>query len=173
MSYCKLITFVDGKPKGGEEYRNAWGGAARIWNALFDRYVKDPAIPYHNWMSEKDQAALWALAKRDDLPMAERAVHASTFDFAFVRREHFGRFADDLRSFCATYPAGQSVCHLQAWAALLESLPENVEAIGFHGTSVAENPWWNYNEQTDESLPKPLSEGFEVYDWLASLGPNA
>lgn len=163
MSYCQLIIFKDGKPSYGIEYRNAWGGAARIWDALFEKHLKNPNIPYHSWISG-DQQPLWDLAKRETLPMHERAVHASTFDHAYVRRENFPRFCADLRAFDAAYPSGPKVSHLSAWADALEKL--DAEAIGFYGTSVAENPWMKYDEAKDESIPVPLSDGWELYDWL-------
>ena len=167
MSYCQIITFKDGLPHRDIEYSNAWGGAARIWSSLFDAYLKNPAIPYHSWLSDQGNA-LWPLAKRSDLPMFERAVHASTFDVGYVRREHFLQFAADVRAFVAKYPVPGKVDHLPAWADAIEA--SDAEAVGFRGTSVAETPWFRYDEEKDEEIPKPMSEGFEVYDWLASLG---
>lgn len=163
MSYCAIISFKDGLPQKGIEFRNAWGGAARIWDALFERYLKNPNIPYHMWLTDKGNS-LWPLAKRHDLPMFERAVHASTFDLAYVGKEHFSRFSNDLRAFAERYPAGNKVDHLIAWSDVIEH--SDAEAVGFHGTSVAENPWCNYDDETDEMIPVSLAEGFEVYDWL-------
>lgn len=165
MSYCQIIPFAEGLPQSGIEFRNAWGGAARIWSALFDAYLKNPAIPYHNWMGNSDD--LWELAKREDLPVFERAVHASTFDHAYISRENFGRFAADLRQFAEKYPVPGAVDHLVPWADWIEG--SDAEAVGFHGTSVAENPWWVWDEEKDESTPTPLEDGFEVYGWLESL----
>lgn len=165
MSYCEIIIFKDGKPTGGIEYRNSWGGAARIWDALFEKYLKDPAIPYHTWVSG-DHQPLWDLAKRKTLPEHERAVHASTFDHAYISQTNFPRFCTNLRTFDQAFPKGQKVSHLQAWADTIEKLDADVEAVGFYGTSVAENPWMKYDKGKDETVAVPLSEGWEIYDWL-------
>lgn len=103
--------------------------------------------------------------------MPERAVHASTFDLAYVKRSNFQRFCADLRAFDAALPVkGGCVNHLPAWVDVIQNL--DADAIGFHGTSVAENPWLRYDEAKDESHQVPLTEGFEVYDWLLSATPR-
>ncbi len=173
MSYTKLITFKDGKADGGVEYRNAWGGAARIWTALFDAYV--PKKHEHDsWLANNgNDQRLWDLANREYLPIFERAVHAFTFDHFYVRNEHFKRFAADLRAFVEKYPAGNTVDHLPAWAKWLDE-NNSVEAVGLYGTSVSENVWYRQKtcptcgHSTDETESVPLSEGTEVYDWLGN-----
>ena len=174
MSYTQLIIFKDRKPDGALEYRNAWGGSARIWDALFKAHVPKKH-EFDSWIcGTGDDRRLWDLALRENLPMFERAVHAFTFDHFYVRRENFNRFACDLRAFTEKYPAGACVDHLPAWAKWLDE-NSGAEAIGLHGTSVSENPW--YRQKTcqhcgnpaDETEPVPLSEGTEVYDWLESL----
>jgi hypothetical protein len=49
MSYCEMIEFKDGLPAIHHQFENSWGGAAFIWTALFDRYLKDPTAPWENW----------------------------------------------------------------------------------------------------------------------------
>ena len=170
MSYTTLIIFKDGKPNRGIEYRNAWGGAPRIWDALFNAYVPKKH-EYDTWVTSPNDRRLWDLAIREDLPMFERAVHAFTFDRFYVRSEHFGQLASDFRSFVARYPAGEYVDHLPAWAKWLEE-NSGVEAVGLYGTSVGENPWHrrktcpHCGQDIDETESIPLSEGIEVYDWL-------
>lgn len=169
MSTCSIIYFRDGLPAEETDYRNAWGGSAKIWSDLFDAYLKDPRKEYDNWLTRCDgtDTSLWDLAKRKDLPAFERAVHASTFDLAIIRHEHFQQFAAHLREFVSKYPAGEKVSHLSAWADAIES--SDAEAIGFHGTSVSENLWFDYDSETEESIPYNLNTGdkhFEVYDWL-------
>ena len=162
--------FKDGKPHDSVEYRNAWGAAAFVWNALFEKYLKDPNIPFDSWLvrgMKDDSQELWDLADREDLPMFERAVHASTFDYAIIRNNHFKQFAKDLRQFVAAYPAGESVCHLSEWAKFIESC--DAEAIGFYGTSVSDNLWFEWDEEREDSTPYDLNIGtkhFEIYDEL-------
>lgn len=176
MSYCQLIAFKDGKVEGGIEFRNAWGGSARIWDALFKAHVpkKDK---YDSFLTNNgNDRRLWDLATRQDLPVFERAVHAFTFDNFYVRREHFKDLASHLRLFVSKYPADGCVDHLPAWADWLDEQAA-AEAVGLHGTSVSENPWYrpktcpHCGNATDETEPVPLTEGTEVYDWLDSLKP--
>lgn len=164
MSYCAILIFRDGELKEQIEYRNAWRGAARIWDALFDRYLKNPAVEYDSWIHTKNQQALWDLALDDRLTEFERAVHVSTFDRFYVSRENFPRFCEDLRKFVEKYPTGYE-CHLKTWADAIEKI--DCDAISFYVTSVSENPWHKYDEEKDIYNFIPLSDGFEVYDWMA------
>lgn len=168
MSYCQIIPFKNGLPSHGPEFRNSWGGAARIWSSLFDAYLKNPAIKYHNWLQNTD--GLWNLAKRLDLPDFECSVHASTFDLAYVRSENFSKYVHDLREFASKYPVPGCVDHLPAWADWIEKA--DADAVGFYATSVGENLWFTYDNDKDESVPTPMANGFEVYEWIASLLDN-
>lgn len=171
MGYCQLIPLKAGLPQDGIEFRNPWRGVPRIWDALFDKYLKNPRIEYDSWLMRygKDKGkGLWDLAKRDDLPMFERAVHAFTFDRAYVSREHFPNLIADLRRFDLRYPVDYP-SHLSAWADAISTL--DADAVGLYGTSVSENPWWRYDEEKDETLPYSIEDGFEVYDWLNSDKP--
>lgn len=166
MSYCAIIPFNDGKPCGDVKFPNAWGGAARIWDSLYRRYVANPLDPYDE--------ILWALAKNENLLLAERAVHVATFDRAIIRREHFKQYREHLDRFIELHPAKAGhIDHLPAWASYMGACV--AEAIGFHGTSVANNLWQEYDEETDEFTPydlnDPKNEGrhIEVYDWLENL----
>lgn len=172
MSYCEVISFKNGKPDDSLECRNAWGGAAFIWTKLYDKYLKDPHKQYDSWLSgglagETDRR-LWDLYKRRDIPRFLRAVHVSTFDRAIVARENLKQFASDLREFVKYFGTGDSVCHLTTWADWIDAHPD-IEAVGFYGTSVSENLWYDYDEEKDESIPYDLNTGdkhLEVYELL-------
>jgi hypothetical protein len=162
MSTCSIVTFENGKAGKEVEFRNAWGGAAFIWSALFDRYLKNPAIEYHNWLSvsaRNNGKELWELADREDLSVCERIVMKSTFDYAIVRRIHFEEFCGHLREFVRMYPpVGSALCHLVAWADEIERLivpVAEIEAVGFYGTSCSDNLWF---------LPAGDDEDYEGYD---------
>jgi hypothetical protein len=164
MSRCAIITFRGGKADAQIEFHNAWLGAARIWDALYDKYLKNPTVPYDSWLFglRDNQHRLWDLVNRTDLPIHERIVHASTLDLAYINKEHFPEFCADLRKFDSAFPSECS--HLTAWADAIEKL--DCEAIGFWGTSVGENPWCHFNEEKDEAELVPLSSGWEIYDTL-------
>lgn len=152
-------------PTGSIKFGNAWRGVARIWDALFNKYLKDPSKQCHSWITEKNQQPLWDLVTLDSLPLYERAVHASTLDLAYIRRNNFPLFCADLRAFDIAFPVDYP-SHLSAWASAIEKLDS--EAIGFHGTSVAENPWLKFDEEKDQTIPVPLSQGWEIYDYLGA-----
>jgi hypothetical protein len=172
MSYTALIVFKKGKPSKQIEYRNAWGGAARIWNALFKAYIPKK-FEHDSWICSGDDRRMWDLASRKDIPLFERAVHVFTFDRFYVLNEHFEMLRNDFIQFAEKYPAEQAVDHLPAWADWLKE-NQKVEAIGLYGTSVGENLWYraktceHCGNSTDETEPVPLSEGTEAYDWLKS-----
>lgn len=167
MSTCELVYFKDGKAACVHEWSNSWGGAARIWTSLYDKHLKDPLKPYDSWLGNGGKnKPLWDLAKRTDLPNHHRAVHAFTFDFAMVSREHFQRLADDLRKFADDFQV-DGVCHLRSWADAIESC--EFEAVGLHATSVSESLWFDWDEEADESIPYDLNareDHFEVYEEL-------
>lgn len=165
MSYCQLIEINNGQPFHGTEYQNSYGGAARIWSSLFDKYLKNPAIPYHCWLSSGQE--LWDLAKNKNLPMFERAVHSFTFDRHYVSRKNFSRFTEDLKKFVETYPADGKVCHLLSWAAEISSM--DCDGVGIYGTSVAENPWFVWDDEKEEDVGIPSNDKLEIYNWLESL----
>lgn len=159
MSYTALIPFNDGLPKPGVEFRNAWGGAARIWDALFEAYV--PKTSKHDsWILDEGER-IWPLAEREDLDPFERSVLLFTFDRFYVRKADFGRMAADLRLFAAKHPAGERVDHLPAWAAWMDARP-GYEAVGLYGTSSGDNPWFHFDEDGEEHLV-PLALGMDVY----------
>lgn len=162
MSSCELVQFRNRKAEDSIAFGNSWGGAARIWASLFDKYCKDPGKPYDSWLMD-ESGRLWKLATRDDLPEYERAVLVFTFDNCIVRHEHFRQLAEHLREFARQYHT-KGVCHLDAWADVLDN--SDAEAIGLHATSVNSNPWFKWDEETDEAVPFDLDTGKynEVYD---------
>jgi hypothetical protein len=176
VSYCAIVTFRDGKPAEYEEFRNSWGGAAYVWDALFNRYLRESE--YDSWMSRTQQ--LWDLSNSAEVPRERRAVLLSTFDYALVMRADFAQFASDLRAFrrdfgivrpnkgIGGWKSYEVVCHLDGWAAFVESL--DAEAVGFYGTSVGENLWYSYDEETEESVPYDMATGTKHWSVYEALG---
>lgn len=167
MSSCEIVVFKNGKADFGAEFGNSWGGCASIWNALYDKYVKDPYKQYDNWMTGNTKG-LWDLAKRKDLPMFERVVLFLTFDNATVKQENFQKIAVHLREFSDAHAKPGNVNHLPAWADFIESC--DAEAIGIHATSVNENPWFDWLEEKEEYVPYDLTTGtkhYEIFEEMA------
>ena len=138
-----------------QEYGNAWGGHARIWTSIWDKYIKDHSKEYDTWLSpSENQERLWASYKDEHIPIQVRVVMAMTFDRVLIAKAQFKLMATTLRKFMELFPYG-GVDHLPAWADELELLvdDETVDAVGFHATSVAENPFEVYREEEDDSRP--------------------
>lgn len=168
MSYTELVLFREGLAEHGPEYGNSWGGAAFVWNKLFDLYCKQHE--YDNWMMGPSADKLWKLAGNRELPMFERAVHSFTFDNAVVKQENFRRFAADLRSFWEKHGLGyEGICHLLTWADYIEA--SDAEAVALHATSVNSHPWIQYDEEKDKMVPYSMTAGdkhWEIYEELES-----
>lgn len=165
MSYCELIEFREGKPADSLECRNAWGGMAFIFSALFDVYCKDPNIQYDTWLTKPDR--VWKLANKPEIPVHLRAVLCSTFDYAVVYRADFKRYAADLRTFAAWAGTRNTVCHLLTWADFVEK--SDAEAIGHYATSVGDNLWHTHDDETDSTIPYDLTTGTKHFDVYAEF----
>ena len=71
MSYCELLGFTsDNQMISIQEYRNAHGWADYIWTNLFNKYLKNPNLPYDSWMTRSQD--LWQLIEDDRLSTAEK-----------------------------------------------------------------------------------------------------
>jgi hypothetical protein len=148
MSYCEIIAFRDGIPAESKEFGNAHGGAAFVWDALYQRYLANPFDPFGHYL--KDAQKLWNLVRDPRLSLAERIVHASTFDRAIVRSDSFSEYARALREFEQHHHNPGLVCHLLGWAEFVEGCGD-AEAIGFYQMSVSENLWFTYTD--DDVIP--------------------
>jgi hypothetical protein len=152
MSYCEIITFRDGKPDQSQEFGNSWGGAAFIWDCLFNKYLKDPRKEYDSWLGNagSSSSSLWKLHEREGLPRFERAVHMATYDRAIVEKRDFPQFIKDLLDFADAYESGRT-SHLRSWAKFIQEHPD-VQAVGFYMTSVSENLWYDWDEATETMI---------------------
>lgn len=170
MSSCSLIVF-QGDEQTEYDFLNSWGGAARIWTSLFDRYVPK-RHEYDSWLSAScnpKDTRLWDLVKQPDIPLPYRAVFASTFDYAIVYRKDFPQFAADLREFVKVFPT-TGIDHLEAWADVVDTCEG--DKIGFVGTSVSGSLWSIPVEMCDYDRPYEFdadTEHFDVYEYVNSL----
>ncbi len=163
MSQATLCFFEDGKYSSARVYQNSWGGSARIWSSLSERYLGSKS----KWLMESESPALWDLARNKSLAPWERSVLAWTFDYFVVLKSGFKQMADDLDAFVRHYPA-EGVDHLPAWAAVFRE--STSEAIGLWSTSVTENLFETWDEEGESCEPYDLrtrDEWWDVYDYLA------
>lgn len=170
MSYCSLVVF-QGDEQTEHDFSNSWGGAARIWTSLFDRYVPK-RHEYDSWFRSTmtpGDTRLWDLVKQTDIPLPYRRVFAYTFDYALVYRKDFRQFAEDLRLFVRDFPT-EGVDHLEAWADVVETC--DGDKIGLVGTSVTGGIWKIPVEMCDYDRPYEFDVDtghFDVYEYVAKL----
>jgi hypothetical protein len=156
-----------------EEYRNSWGGFARIWDSIYDAYLKNPNDKFDGWMdfSGKNSKKLWALWKDPKVPKWIRQILTSTFDYAIVERERLNEYANLLDKFVDNFPVPDQVDHLADWAKEARKLAEDENCVGicFHGTSCGDNLWLdNHCMVTVEDFEKkfgftPEKDGEDYY----------
>lgn len=135
---------------------NSWGSGAFVWSALSEKYLGDG----HIWSCNPAGAEkLWALVGDPKLSTCERIVLASTFDYAIVETAKFREAAEHWANFEGLHRKVNQVCHAGAISALLlKHYREGTPCVGmcFWLTSVAENPWCDWDEEKDEPVPFSL-----------------
>ncbi|ENU07773.1 hypothetical protein [Acinetobacter calcoaceticus] len=156
MSYTTILAIhPEEKVEELFELGNAWGSAPVIWDAIAQKYLGKS-----NFMAATlgdSGAKLWALCRDESVPLLHRTVHLMTMDRMFIEKKDFKQAAQDIRAFLNDFPQPEN--HINHWptiAEYLETEPE-IPAIGFHMTSVSENPF--YGEWDDES------ESYGNPDW--------
>jgi hypothetical protein len=155
------------------EYRNSHGSAPYVWDAMSKFYL------HWDFWGAKDAQPLWDLFDKKYIKKSQRAVLGMTFDRAIIKREHFKEAADDIISFLSNFPPDpEDVNH---WPSIvtrlmqLESTAQGNIAIGFHMTSVSENPLVKWDDDAEEG--KLVETLWDVYDELGkqsqSLKPES
>lgn len=162
MSYTTIKALWPGeKHEDYRELRNSWGSAPVIWDALTKRW-----LPGKQWLScaGGSDNSLWNLCDDQRLPLHQRAVLMMTFDRAYVAKANYSRAAQDIRAFLRDLPPpAQNVNHWPEIATLFESDPD-IPALGFHHTSVSEDPFQGpYNEEADDYDAPDWSKCYEIY----------
>ena len=153
------------------ELRNSHGSAPVIWNEIAKKYLglRDYEYSFRS-------AELWPLYKRNDIQPHHKSVLMMTYDDAIINKKDYKKASEDIRSFLADFPPidGQ-VNHWTEIADLFDEDPD-CPAIGFHMTSVCEDPFsGEYNEDTDEYDAPDWSRYWDVYteiDRLRFSGSN-
>lgn len=129
-----------------EELHNSHGSAPVIWNEIAKRYL---SLKDYEYLRSIDE--IWPLYKRADMAAHHRAVLLMTYDDALVMKSNYKQAASDIRAFLADFASNAG--HVNHWtriADIFDSEPD-CPAIGFHMTSVSEDPFQgSYNEETDD-----------------------
>ena len=151
MSYTTIKAVWPGeKAEDLRELRNSHGSAPVVWNEIAKRYL---GLRDYEYSFRSDE--VWPLYKRPDMPPHQRAVLMMTYDNALVMKANYKQAAADIRAFLADFPQREGYAnHWPEIADLFDSDPE-CPAIGFHMTSVCEDPFhgsWN-DEAEDYDQP--------------------
>lgn len=151
------------------ELKNAHGGAPLIWDTIAQKYLGLRPFGY-NMETER----LWPLWRDLNIPKSHRAVLAMTYDDVVVESSDFARAAEDVRLFLRDFPpSSDRVNHLEKLAEVFESAPA-YEGIGFHWTSVSEDPFQGeYDEDTEEYAPHDFSNNWSLYRQLDKMDTAA
>jgi hypothetical protein len=166
MSNTKILSLKIGK--GNEiikQLQNSWGSAPFIWNEMSKRYLNTEDHSYQ-WQIEK----LWPIYNDKNIPKHHRSVLMMTYDFAYIKNENFKRAANDIRLFLKDFPPKDG--YANHWMEISEIFDSsyNLEAIGFHLTSVTDNLFnGEWNEEKEDYDGIDWSNTFEVYDLLESI----
>lgn len=148
------------------EYSNSWGSAPVIWNIFAEKYWGKKKSA---WLVSSELQDFWNLCKDSTIPLAHRAVFAMTFDRAIISRKFYQRAIDDIKKFVEDfedYPDfWTGVNHWPRIALdIVEISGTDAEAVGFHMTTVTENPCMVFDAESETYRLHP--ELFELYDEL-------
>jgi hypothetical protein len=166
MSYSTVYGLWPGEEKRVRlaEFRNSWGMAPVVWDALSRRHL---GTQPHAWSAASVE--LWKLHERADVPLSARAVLRMTFDHCYIEAEDIPLAINDIALFLHAYadviPTGAN--HWPVYASTLVTFKDAAPAFGVHQTSVSANTWEGpYDEATDSRLPFDWSHASSVYDGL-------
>lgn len=147
MSRTTVLGVTPGRrPTDLLELSNGHGWSPSIWNRLVKHLYGYEGYLFAG-KGEKHLDRLWQ--EIEDQPEWVQAANVLTFDTGVIPGQAYLWAADVLDEFDRRLPSPSThVNHVPAVAALFRSLPE-VPLIGVHGTSVSENPFDPWDEETD------------------------
>jgi hypothetical protein len=146
------------------EYRNSWGLAPVVWDAMAQKYLGSKPYGYSQRIEE-----LWPLHDDAGLPRWHRSVLRMTFDTRYIADADRPLAMDDIALWLHDFAAlldPKAVNHWPRFAwDLAAQRAEPPPAIGVHQTSVSRNPWQGpFDEDADAYLPFDWSTAASVYD---------
>lgn len=161
MSYTTVkAVWIGERVEDLHEFRNARGSAPVVWNEMAKRYL---GLRDHQYLFCCDN--IWPLYRRSDVAAHHRNVLLMTYDDAIVTKANYKQAAADIRAFLVDFPPQQHfVNHWPHIASIFDSEPD-CPAIGFHMTSVSEDPFAPvFDPQTNEYQQPQWSKYWDVYD---------
>ncbi len=179
MSRTTMYGFTrDGERHEVAEFKNSFGSAAFIWDAMSKRYLK---TSFGQLMTKAELDKLWTLAYDMSISYCHRLVLGSTFDRMLVSYKNFDMLAGLYDSFTKQFPPTDTeVCHLPAIAAKLRELAVEGKyiAVGWQQTSVAEEMWWVDGPEDPETGDHPQARPYNLHKdhqhlWLSVNIPSA
>lgn len=163
MSRATMLLFpASGPYVEHAEYSNSWRGATLIWSAFAEQYAGERgAVDPMTMRRGPEVEKFWALTKDPTISRAHRLVLGMTYDRVLIRRTELLVFADAIESFVSDLPLKYGAGHLLPWARAFRELAtrEDVVAVGFIATSVADDVWLVRDEdpESEECRPWDLS----------------
>lgn len=144
------VASADGVMQRGRAFRNAWGGAWFIWDALWRKYCREGDLSVLTLANEREREALWQLDRDERLLVDERIALISTFDYCLIHRQDALRVADAFDAFVTLHERRRTgrACSLPLQAIYLRELAQcpEVREIGWWQQSVSPDPWWFVRE---------------------------
>lgn len=154
MSYTTILAiYPDEKIEDIKRFSNSWLSAALLWEEFGKKYVK-PNFSIFNIGDD-----FWAKARDKAIPFTQRVVLAMTYDRFMIYAKDYSRAAKDIRD--SGYQG-----HWPDIADFLESPDvKEVPCIGFHLTSVSENPFEQYDDETEECSIR-WDDTVDLYEYM-------
>lgn len=181
MSYMEFkMAKKDGEVMTLTTYKNAFGGVPFIWEEIFNKYLKNPQIPYDSWMQDRGKR-LWEAPKDENIPRWLRVILLATFDRAIIEYNKLPGIAALYRHFITIFPPKSGVCHLPEWASMCESVytqeTENTcSGVCFYGGSGSADLWEIHDNELETCRPYDLSKDEEhwfVYEEMNKIEQEA
>ena len=180
MSYAEIVKFgKDGKGVEFAQIKNAWRGAAAIWDIIGDRYLGEfipdyvKAMPHlkkekHSRMAQEGALKeVWDCYGRSDISLTDKIVLGTTFDWVTVKRKDIPDLLKAFREF-----DGETSLKEQADAIEQEfNADPELKAIAWCQTSVCENKWTSYkhNRLSEESFPYNIKRHKQHFDLFSDF----
>lgn len=141
------------------ELENSWGAAPYVWEAMAKRYLP----PGKNWLVNHE--LIWPLSKDPRVPRHQQAVLRMTYDNCLLYAKDYQKAADDIewffRNFGQPDPNGAGA----HWLVIHDVIrTATCPALGFHWTSVSEDPFDGGYDDDDLPLPLDWSKFWDVYE---------